>query len=155
MKTSGGASTSAFVPVVWWSGTISTVRGERPTWASSSSVSSIGQSTGNIAVDRKQSGGDVRRVQEGMSGRSPDVSILFFAAFTPISALLAEHGRRKMLMWVNVGIFAFGLVMAPLFAAGTAGAVTMVVQALSSLGSSRLRAICTLSLRLSPRTIGQ
>src|SRR5947208_2186439 len=52
-------------------------------------------------------------------------SILFFAAFTPISALLAENGRRRMLMWVNVGIFLFGLVMAPLFTAGTAGAVTM------------------------------
>jgi 1-acyl-sn-glycerol-3-phosphate acyltransferase len=35
--------------------------------------------TGNIAVDRKQSGGDVRRVQEGMSSRDRDVSILFFA----------------------------------------------------------------------------
>jgi hypothetical protein len=30
-------------------------------------------------------------------------------------------------------------------------AVTIVVQALSSLGSSRLLAICTLSLRLPPR----
>ena len=34
-------------------------------------------------------------------------------------------------------------------------AVTIVVQALSSLGSSRLLAICTLSLRPPPRTIGQ
>src|SRR5476651_2259096 len=33
-------------------------------------------------------------------------AILFFALFTPISALLAERGRRKMLIWVNVGIFA-------------------------------------------------
>jgi 1-acyl-sn-glycerol-3-phosphate acyltransferase len=35
--------------------------------------------TGNIAVDRKQGGSDVRRVQSGMSERPPDVSILFFA----------------------------------------------------------------------------
>jgi 1-acyl-sn-glycerol-3-phosphate acyltransferase len=35
--------------------------------------------TGNIAVDRRQSGADVKRLQEGMSGRDPDVSILFFA----------------------------------------------------------------------------
>jgi MFS family permease len=61
-------------------------------------------------------------------------SILFFAAFTPISALLAEHGRRRMLMWVNVGIFAFGLVMAPLFAAGTSGAVAMMVLGMSLVG---------------------
>ena len=31
-----------------------------------------------------------------------------------------------MLMWVNVAIFAFGLVMAPMFVAGTAGAVLMM-----------------------------
>jgi hypothetical protein len=34
-------------------------------------------------------------------------------------------------------------------------AVTIVVHALSSLGSSRLLAICTFSLRHSPRTTGQ
>jgi MFS family permease len=39
-----------------------------------------------------------------------------------------------MLMWVNVGIFAFGLVLAPLFAAGTAGAVTMMVLGMSLVG---------------------
>jgi MFS family permease len=61
-------------------------------------------------------------------------AILFFALFTPISALLAERGRRKMLMWVNVGIFLFGLVMAPLFEAGTYGAVTMMVLGMSLVG---------------------
>ena len=61
-------------------------------------------------------------------------SILFFALFTPISALLAERGRRPMLMWVNGGIFAFGFVMAPLFTAGTAGAVTMMVLGMSLVG---------------------
>jgi metabolite-proton symporter len=54
--------------------------------------------------------------------------ILFFAITIPLAAVMAEHGRRRMLMWVNVGIFAFGLVFAPMFAAGTTGAVmTMVV----------------------------
>jgi MFS family permease len=53
--------------------------------------------------------------------------ILFFALTTPISAILAEHGRRRMLMWVNVGIFLFGLVLAPLFLGGTTGAVMMMV----------------------------
>jgi metabolite-proton symporter len=61
-------------------------------------------------------------------------AILFFALFIPISAMLAERGRRRMLIWVNVGIAAFGLVMAPLFAAGTAGAVIMMVLGLSLMG---------------------
>jgi metabolite-proton symporter len=61
-------------------------------------------------------------------------SMLFFAAFTPISAILAEHGRRRMLIWVNVAIFGFGLVMAPLFVAGTAGAVTMMVLGMTLIG---------------------
>src|SRR6266850_2302487 len=52
-------------------------------------------------------------------------AMLFFALLIPVSAVLAERGRRRMLIWVNVAIVAFGLVMAPLFEAGTAGAVTM------------------------------
>src|SRR5438105_1305085 len=54
-------------------------------------------------------------------------AILFFALGIPISARLAEDGRRRMLMWVNAAIFAFGLVLGPLFAAGTVGAVSMMV----------------------------
>jgi len=61
-------------------------------------------------------------------------AMLFFALFIPISAVLAERGRRRMLMWVNVGIVAFGLVMAPLFAAGTTGAVIMMVLGMSLMG---------------------
>src|SRR5207244_5302785 len=44
------------------------------------------------------------------------------------------RGRRRMLMWVNVAIGAFGLVMAPLFAGGTAGAATMMVSGMSLMG---------------------
>jgi MFS family permease len=44
----------------------------------------------------------------------------FFLAAIPISALLAERGRRRTMLWVTAGIFLFGLVLAPLFAAGTA-----------------------------------
>lgn len=56
------------------------------------------------------------------------IGVVFFGITVPVSALLAERGRRRMLMWVNVAIAAFGLVMAPLFAAGTIGAlVTMIV----------------------------
>jgi MFS family permease len=61
-------------------------------------------------------------------------AILFFALFTPISAVLAERGRRRMLIWVNVALFLFGLVLAPLFAAGTAGAVLMMVLGMSLVG---------------------
>ena len=61
-------------------------------------------------------------------------AILFFALFTPISALLAENGRRRMLMWVNAAIVVFGLVLGPLFAAGTAGAVLMMVLGMSLVG---------------------
>jgi metabolite-proton symporter len=52
--------------------------------------------------------------------------MLFFGLTIPLAAVLAERGRRRMLMWVNVAIFAFGLVMAPMFGAGTTGAVLMM-----------------------------
>jgi len=61
-------------------------------------------------------------------------AILFFALFIPISARLAERGRRRMLIWVNVAVFAFGLVMAPLFAAGTVGAIVMMVLGMTLIG---------------------
>ena len=51
---------------------------------------------------------------------------LFFAAGVPWSAKMAEHGRRRLLLWVNAGMAAYALVMAPLFALGTAGTVTAV-----------------------------
>jgi metabolite-proton symporter len=60
--------------------------------------------------------------------------ILFFAAFIPISALLAERGRRRTLLWVTVTIGAFGLIMAPLFLAGTTGVIIMMVLGLSLMG---------------------
>jgi metabolite-proton symporter len=60
--------------------------------------------------------------------------ILFFAAFIPLSALLAEHGRRRTLIWVTAAIAAFGLILAPLFAAGTVGATTMMVIGMTLMG---------------------
>ena len=61
-------------------------------------------------------------------------AILFFALFTPISAVLAERCRRRMLIWVNVALFLFGLVLAPMFAAGTTGAVLMMVLGMTLVG---------------------
>jgi metabolite-proton symporter len=61
-------------------------------------------------------------------------AILFFALFIPISAVLAERGRRRMLAWVNLAVAAYGLVLGPLFAAGTIGALTMLVLGMSLVG---------------------
>jgi metabolite-proton symporter len=60
--------------------------------------------------------------------------ILFFAAFIPVSALLAERGRKPVMLGVTVLIGLFGLVLAPLFTAGTTGAVAMMCAGLTLMG---------------------
>lgn len=60
--------------------------------------------------------------------------ILFFALTIPWSATMAERGRRSTLMRVNLAIFAFGLVMAPMFEAGVFGAVAAMVLGMSLVG---------------------
>jgi metabolite-proton symporter len=60
--------------------------------------------------------------------------VSFFALCIPISAMLAERGRRKVMLWITAGIAAFGLVMAPLFVAGTTGAVLMMALGLALMG---------------------
>ncbi len=62
------------------------------------------------------------------------LGIVFFAITIPISAILAERGRRSTLLWVTVAIAAFGLVLAPLLSAGTAGAGLTMVIGLSLMG---------------------
>ncbi|HWG19773.1 MAG TPA: MFS transporter [Terracidiphilus sp.] len=52
--------------------------------------------------------------------------IAFFALFIPISAILAERGRRSTMLWISAAIFLFGLVMAPIFSAGPGGALGMM-----------------------------
>jgi metabolite-proton symporter len=61
-------------------------------------------------------------------------AVVFFAIFIPVGALLAERGRRVTLLWITAAIAAFGLVMAPMFLAGTAGAVLMMTVGLSLMG---------------------
>jgi MFS family permease len=52
----------------------------------------------------------------------------------PISAVLAERGRRRVMLWVTISIGIFGLIMAPLFTAGTIGAVVMMAVGLALMG---------------------
>jgi len=61
-------------------------------------------------------------------------AIVFFAIFIPVGALLAERGRRLTLLWVTAAIGAFGLILAPMFLAGTSGAVVMMTVGLSLMG---------------------
>ncbi|MBI4888445.1 MAG: MHS family MFS transporter [Acidobacteria bacterium] len=55
------------------------------------------------------------------------VGIVFFALTVPLSAVLAERGRRATLLSVTVAIGVFGLVMAPLLSGGLLGATVMMV----------------------------
>ncbi len=62
------------------------------------------------------------------------VGVLFFAATIPLSALLAERGRKPVMISVTLAIGLFGLGMAPLFTAGTTGALTMMCLGLALMG---------------------
>lgn len=62
------------------------------------------------------------------------VGVLFFALTIPLSALLAERGRRPVMIGVTVLIGAFGFVLAPLFNAGVHGATAMMVLGLALMG---------------------
>jgi metabolite-proton symporter len=62
------------------------------------------------------------------------LGVLFFAITIPISALLAERGRRRLLIWTTIATGAFGFIMAPLFEAGTLGTILMMVLGLSLMG---------------------
>ncbi len=60
--------------------------------------------------------------------------ILFFGLTIPLSAVLAERGRRRTAVWVNAGIALFGIAMAPLFEAGVGGALAMTVIGMCLIG---------------------
>ena len=62
--------------------------------------------------------------------------IVFLALAIPIGAVMAERGRRRTLLWVTSAIGAFGLMMAPMFLAGTTGAVMTMAVGLSLMGLS-------------------
>jgi metabolite-proton symporter len=60
--------------------------------------------------------------------------ILFFALTIPVSALLAERGRRPVMLGVTMLIALFGFVLAPLFTAGTTGVFFMMAMGLALMG---------------------
>jgi metabolite-proton symporter len=60
--------------------------------------------------------------------------IVFCAITIPISAVAAEHGRRRVMIAVNVTIAVFGIFLGPLFSAGTAGATVMMALGLALMG---------------------
>lgn len=60
--------------------------------------------------------------------------VSLFAITIPISALWAERGRRRVMIVVTIAIALFGLVLAPMFNAGTPGAVAMMALGLGLMG---------------------
>jgi len=59
---------------------------------------------------------------------------LFFALMIPVSAILAERGRRSAMLWITGAIVLFGLIFAPMFAGGTGGALGMMAMGMSLMG---------------------
>jgi metabolite-proton symporter len=62
------------------------------------------------------------------------IGILFFALTIPLSAWLAERGRRPVMLGVSTLIALFGLALGPLFSAGPAGALIMMILGLALMG---------------------
>ncbi|WP_157155257.1 MULTISPECIES: MFS transporter [unclassified Diaminobutyricimonas] len=61
--------------------------------------------------------------------------VVFFGIFTLVSGPLADKfGRRKTLIWVTLGIIAFGLVWVPLLGAGFVGVMAWLIIGFSLMG---------------------
>lgn len=52
--------------------------------------------------------------------------VIFFAVTIPLSAVLAERGRKPVMLAVSAAIAVFGLFLAPMFLAGVTGATAMM-----------------------------
>ncbi len=61
-------------------------------------------------------------------------SILFFAGAIPVSALLAERGRRRVMLAVNAALIVFGFFLPPLFVAGPGGVLAMMILGFTLMG---------------------
>jgi MFS family permease len=64
------------------------------------------------------------------------VGIVFFALTIPLSAVMAERGRRFTLLAVTVAIGLFGVVFPSMFVAGSIGAIGTMAIGLSLMGFS-------------------
>jgi metabolite-proton symporter len=63
------------------------------------------------------------------------VGVVFFGVFTLVSGPWAERwGRRKTLIWVTLGIIAFGLVWVPMLSAGTLGVLAWLILGFTLMG---------------------
>ena len=62
------------------------------------------------------------------------IGVVFFALTIPAAAVVAERGRKPVMIAISVGIAIFGLFFARMFQAGHTGAVTMLVVGLSLMG---------------------
>lgn len=62
--------------------------------------------------------------------------VAFFALTIPVSAVLAERGRRRAMFLVTAAIVVFGLVLAPMFVGGATGAVVTMALGLALMGFS-------------------
>jgi len=60
--------------------------------------------------------------------------VICFGLTIPVAARIAERGRRRTMIWTTVSIGAFGLVMAPMFAAGFTGTVLAMGLGLALMG---------------------
>ena len=74
-------------------------------------------------------------------GRGPFLSmqlldVAFFAITIPISAVLAERGRRRLMLVVTTAIGMFGLVFSRIFTAGPTGALLTMALGFSLMGMS-------------------
>jgi metabolite-proton symporter len=64
------------------------------------------------------------------------VGIVFFALAIPLSAWLAERGRRRVMFIITALIGIFGFALAPLFTSGMHGAIVMMTVGLTLMGLS-------------------
>ncbi|SEB74326.1 MFS transporter [Terriglobus roseus] len=62
------------------------------------------------------------------------VGVIFFALTIPAAAVLAERGRKPVMIAISLGIAVFGLFFAKMFQAGHSGALAMLIVGLSLMG---------------------
>ena len=60
--------------------------------------------------------------------------VVFFGLAIPFAAVIAERGRKRVMLTVSVLIAIYGLFLAPLFRAGTPGVLTMLILGLTLMG---------------------